>query len=930
MAKDKTIKLNIKSNVKDVEKDFEGLHDSVEQTTESVSDLDEAIQDTTDSSDRLEKSMSKAGGNDEQFKKLGSAIEGTYLSVEAGTQAFQAYEGAMALIGVESEELQATMVRVQGAMALAQGVKGIRDATIAMKEMGMATKAMAVAQALWTTVTGTTTGALKILRVALISTGIGALVVAVGMLVANFDKVKEAVTNTTKTFEEGGVVTKALMLAFMPLIATMKLFTAVFSDSNDQLDKEIELEKKKTAAIIAQNKARQKQLATEAKYRSDRMKNLEIDKQVTDDFEEQRKIDQKLKEEQIQAFRDEEEAYLLERKNKLAELEVLEKTLYQQYKKEAEAMFGSNAKAEDYWDTYMWQVNHNNELAAQLRDKDYQALVDIKTKEREYLVNWEKQQADLRKQNDEKLESERKARADKNRTWRQSRLNAERELQDRILNEKLMALQNEKMLLERNSQDTAEIQKKIFEEERAQAHIKFMREYDDVLKNENLTGKEKKKIREQMLKEWQTTEKNMKIQHDNELLRLEKEKNDKLIEEAKRVRQAIQDDEKLESERKARADKNRTWRQSRLNAERELQDRILNEKLMALQNEKMLLERNSQDTAEIQKKIFEEERAQAHIKFMREYDDVLKNENLTGKEKKKIREQMLKEWQTTEKNMKIQHDDELLRLEKEKNDKLIEEAKRVRQAIQDEQNNFFLEREALENEYYDSLLTEQQREENAVREKYYTLLAYAEEHGEDMTTLKLAQEAELTEIEKRFSAERKEVLKAEQEARIEAATQQVQIGIDALNLIANIAEANAGEDVERQKKAFKIKKAADVAQATMDGFKAVLSTYANTPGGPVIKGIAAAVAGGFAAFQIGQIMKQEFQRPTEDTASLTNPQGGGGDVITPEFNIVGDSGINDLASLTGADTPPVQAYVVSQDVTTAQGLDRARVENATI
>ena len=788
MAKDKTIKLNIKSNVKDVEKDFEGLHDSVEQTTESVSDLDEAIQDTTDSSDRLEKSMSKAGGNEEQFKKLGSAIEGTYLSVEAGTQAFQAYEGAMALIGVESEELQATMVRVQGAMALAQGVKGIRDATIAMKEMGMATKAMAVAQALWTTVTGTTTGALKILRVALISTGIGALVVAVGMLVANFDKVKEAVTNTTKTFEEGGVVTKALMLAFMPLIATMKLFTAVFSDSNDQLDKEIELEKKKTAAIIAQNKARQKQLATEAKYRSDRMKNLEIDKQVTDDFEEQRKIDQKLKEEQIQAFRDEEEAYLLERKNKLAELEVLEKTLYQQYKKEAEAMFGSNAKAEDYWDTYMWQVNHNNELAAQLRDKDYQALVDIKTKEREYLVNWEKQQADLRKQNDDKLESERKARADKNRTWRQSRLNAERELQDRILNEKLMALQNEKMLLERNSQDTAEIQKKIFEEERAQAHIKFMREYDDVLKNENLTGKEKKKIREQMLKEWQTTEKNMKIQHDNELLRLEKEKNDKLI----------------------------------------------------------------------------------------------------------------------------------------------EEAKRVRQAIQDEQNNFFLEREALENEYYDSLLTEQQREENAVREKYYTLLAYAEEHGEDMTTLKLAQEAELTEIEKRFSAERKEVLKAEQEARIEAATQQVQIGIDALNLIANIAEANAGEDVERQKKAFKIKKAADVAQATMDGFKAVLSTYANTPGGPVIKGIAAAVAGGFAAFQIGQIMKQEFQSPTEDTASLTNPQGGGGDVITPEFNIVGDSGINDLASLTGADTPPVQAYVVSQDVTTAQGLDRARVENATI
>ena len=47
----------------------------------------------------------------------------------------------------------------------------------------------------------------------------------------------------------------------------------------------------------------------------------------------------------------------------------------------------------------------------------------------------------------------------------------------------------------------------------------------------------------------------------------------------------------------------------------------------------------------------------------------------------------------------------------------------------------------------------------------------------------------------------------------------------------------------------------------------------------------------------------------------------------PSFNVVGDSGINQLAQLQQA---PVQAFVVSGEVTTSQALDRNRVENATL
>lgn len=60
------------------------------------------------------------------------------------------------------------------------------------------------------------------------------------------------------------------------------------------------------------------------------------------------------------------------------------------------------------------------------------------------------------------------------------------------------------------------------------------------------------------------------------------------------------------------------------------------------------------------------------------------------------------------------------------------------------------------------------------------------------------------------------------------------------------------------------------------------------------------------------------------------PAGSGGG-NAPSFNIVGDAGVN---SLTGAvqqnKQAPVQAYVVAQNVTTAQSLNRNIVENATL
>jgi hypothetical protein len=98
---------------------------------------------------------------------------------------FSAVQGAMALVGQESEDLQKTLVKVQGAMALAQGLSAVKDVGKAYDEM----KVVAV-------------NAFRAIKRAIGSTGIGLLVVALGTIVAYWDDIKRLVTGVSKEQEK--------------------------------------------------------------------------------------------------------------------------------------------------------------------------------------------------------------------------------------------------------------------------------------------------------------------------------------------------------------------------------------------------------------------------------------------------------------------------------------------------------------------------------------------------------------------------------------------------------------------------------------------------------------------------------------------------------------------------------------------------------
>lgn len=118
-------------------------------------------------------------------QKLGGSLE--YVS-----GAFAATQGAMAIFGKENKSVEQAILKVQSALAITQGFTAMREGANSVKQLGTAIKSLTIFQTAYNFVNNATSTGLKVLRGALISTGIGALVIGVGLLIANFDKLKAA------------------------------------------------------------------------------------------------------------------------------------------------------------------------------------------------------------------------------------------------------------------------------------------------------------------------------------------------------------------------------------------------------------------------------------------------------------------------------------------------------------------------------------------------------------------------------------------------------------------------------------------------------------------------------------------------------------------------------------------------------------------
>jgi hypothetical protein len=187
MAETKTVNLEVNSNLAKTEKAVTSLKSELRKAQAEVALLSdkfgatskeaiEAAKRAAELKDRIgdAKDLTDSFNPDSKFKALAGAA-----NVAAG--ALSGFEGAMALVGVQSEEAQQAILKVQGALALSQGIEQLQTIPDTFRNI----KAVAL-------------DALKGIKTGIAATGIGLLVVALGTIYAYWDDIKEAVSGVTK------------------------------------------------------------------------------------------------------------------------------------------------------------------------------------------------------------------------------------------------------------------------------------------------------------------------------------------------------------------------------------------------------------------------------------------------------------------------------------------------------------------------------------------------------------------------------------------------------------------------------------------------------------------------------------------------------------------------------------------------------------
>jgi len=230
-------------------------------------------------------------------------------------------------------------------------------------------------------------------------------------------------------------------------------------------------------------------------------------------------------------------------------------------------------------------------------------------------------------------------------------------------------------------------------------------------------------------------------------------------------------------------------------------------------------------------------------------------------------------------------------------------------------------------------------------EKHYDdLIALAKANGLDTTELEITKGQVLAEIrnkhrqedidaEQRYQDELDKIAQQEADERRDRNSDRLMMVADTFQAMLALSEAFAGEDEEKQRRAFALQKALSSAStivSTIEGAQNAYSTAQKSPLTAVFPAypyVQAGLATAFGIAQLKQIQSQQFE--SSDTPKTSSaPRGGapaGG--VSPRFNIVGGSGVNAIAQSLA--NTPIKAYVVGSEVTSQQQLDRNRVKAAT-
>lgn len=188
MAKKEKVVLEVQGETTLLRKQFkEALSDLLKlqnSATATAEEIAKAAKKAADLRDRLGDANSTidAFNPDKKFQAFGQALAG----VAGG---FAAAQGALALFGVESENVQKQLLKVQGALALSEGLNTVLDSVQGFKNLALVIKDNVIK-------------AFSTLKGAIAATGIGVLTIALGYLIGHWTEL------TTKLITSFPIIAK--------------------------------------------------------------------------------------------------------------------------------------------------------------------------------------------------------------------------------------------------------------------------------------------------------------------------------------------------------------------------------------------------------------------------------------------------------------------------------------------------------------------------------------------------------------------------------------------------------------------------------------------------------------------------------------------------------------------------------------------------
>jgi hypothetical protein len=230
----------------------------------------------------------------------------------------------------------------------------------------------------------------------------------------------------------------------------------------------------------------------------------------------------------------------------------------------------------------------------------------------------------------------------------------------------------------------------------------------------------------------------------------------------------------------------------------------------------------------------------------------------------------------------------------------------------------------------EAFMTRSEIEERAVNDKYFRLIELAKQQGKDTLDLEIAQANEINDIRVKTDEEDRKIKEENSAATIELSKKEAAAKVALMDKTAGVL--SRGADLLGKNTAAG--KAMSIAAATINtyqGITAELATKTVTPFeiGLKIANVALIAATGLKAVKDIVAVKVPGGGGGGAAPSMSGAGAGGG--AAPQFNVVGNSGVNQLANVMSTQQQtPVKAYVVPSDVTTGQSLDRNIIRNASL